>query len=73
LQGGVNTCFFHSIANGRRKCTVHSLESEEGEIFETIDLRKHIEEYYKRLFCIEERGVLRLDREFWDTEGSVYR
>jgi hypothetical protein len=47
--------------------------SEEGEISETIDVRKHIEEYYKRLFGIEERGVLRLDREFWDTEGSVYR
>jgi hypothetical protein len=34
-------------------------------------LRKHIEEYYKKLFGREERGELRLDRNFWETEGSL--
>jgi hypothetical protein len=55
-RGDANTGFFHSIANGRRrKCTIHSRKTEEGEISETTILRKHIEEYYKRLFGREER------------------
>jgi hypothetical protein len=42
---------FHCIANGRkRKCTIHSLETEEGKISELDSLRKHIEGYYKMLF-----------------------
>jgi hypothetical protein len=72
LQGDANTGFFHSIANGRRrKCTIHSLEIEEGEISEPENLRKHIEGYYKMLFGIEERGALRLEEKFWETEGSL--
>jgi hypothetical protein len=34
-------------------------------------LRKHIEDYYKQLFRREERGRLRLDRDFWDVDGSL--
>jgi hypothetical protein len=34
-------------------------------------LRKHIEEYYKKLFGREERGELRLERNFWESEGSL--
>jgi hypothetical protein len=33
--------------------------------------RKHIEEYYKKLFGREERGELRLERNFWESEGSL--
>jgi hypothetical protein len=33
LQGGCKYWLFHSIANGRsRKCTIQSLETEEGQI-----------------------------------------
>jgi hypothetical protein len=72
LLGDASTCFFHSVANGRRrKCNIHALETEGGEISETADLRKHIEAYYKQLFGREERGRLRLNRDFWDVEGSL--
>jgi mannosylglycoprotein endo-beta-mannosidase len=34
LQGDANTAYFHAIANGRRrKCSIVSLQSEEGEVF----------------------------------------
>jgi hypothetical protein len=65
LQGGANTDFFHSVANGRRrKCSIQSLETEEGEISEPSGLRKHKEEYYKQLFGREERGGLGLEGNF---------
>jgi hypothetical protein len=34
-------------------------------------LRKHIEDYYKQMFRREERGRLRLERDFWEVEGSL--
>jgi hypothetical protein len=68
----VNTCFFHSIANGRkRKYTIQSLETGEEEISEMALLRKHIEDYYKNLFEREERGELRLEGNLWEYEGSL--
>jgi hypothetical protein len=61
LQGDGNTCFFHNVANGRRaKCTIFSLENDEGETSDMKDLCKHIEDYYKNLFGSEERGSIRL-------------
>jgi hypothetical protein len=64
--------FFHSIANGRkRKCTIQFLETEEGEISDMALLRKYIEDYYKKLFGREERGELRLEGNFWESEGSL--
>jgi hypothetical protein len=55
LQGDSNTKFFHGIAKGRRrKCSIFSLDVEEGEISDPVELQKHIEEYYKRIFGSEE-------------------
>jgi hypothetical protein len=49
------------VANGRRaKCTIFSLENDEGETSDMKDLCKHIEDYYKNLFGSEERGSIRL-------------
>jgi hypothetical protein len=64
-RGGANTDFFHSVANGRRrKCSIQSLETKEGEISEPSGLRKHKEENYKQLFGREERGGLGLEGNF---------
>jgi hypothetical protein len=53
LQGDANIKFFHGIVNGRRqKYYIFSLEVEEGEISDPVELRRHIEEYYKMLFGI---------------------
>jgi hypothetical protein len=60
LHGDTNTCFFHSVANGRRKCTIFSLENDEGEISDLKDLCKHIVDYYKNLIGSEDRGFIRL-------------
>jgi hypothetical protein len=48
------------VANGRRKCTIFSLENDEGEISDLKDLCKHIVDYYKNLIGSEERGFIRL-------------
>jgi hypothetical protein len=50
FTGGANIDFSHSMANGRRKYSIQSLETEEGEISEPNGLRKHIEDCYKLLF-----------------------
>jgi hypothetical protein len=72
LQGDANTRFFHGVANGRRtKCSTFSLETEEGDIYDPIELRKHIEGYYKVLFGSEERGSMRLHEEMWRECGSL--
>jgi hypothetical protein len=73
LQGNANTRFFHGVANGRRrKCSNCSLEADEGGISDPIELRKHIEGYYKKLFGSEERGLLRLQEDMWREIGSLY-
>jgi hypothetical protein len=65
LQGDVNTRFFHSLANGRRrKCTIFSLEDEGQEISDPVGIREHIENYYKNLFGSEVRGDMRLEENF---------
>jgi hypothetical protein len=65
FQGDASTCFFHSIANGRKiKCTIFSLEEDGQEISDPEKLREHIHSYYKNLFDTEERGALRLDENF---------
>jgi hypothetical protein len=71
LQGDANTGFFHSVANGRRKCTIFSLETEEGDISDVKDLSKHVEEYYKNLFGREERGSIRLQENLWEGGGCL--
>jgi hypothetical protein len=61
FEGRFQFWVFYGVANGReRKCTIFFLETEEGEIFEPVDLREHIESYYRHLFGKENRGDIRL-------------
>jgi mannosylglycoprotein endo-beta-mannosidase len=56
-EGDSNTAFFHSVANGRKgKCSIFSLETEEGVIRSEEELQKHIYDFYKKLFKSEPRG-----------------
>jgi hypothetical protein len=72
LQGDANTRYFHRVKNGsRRKCYIFSLETEEGEIYEPVEFRKHVEGYYKVLFGIEERGSMRLQEDMLIDFGSL--
>jgi hypothetical protein len=72
LQGDANTRFFHGIANGRRrKCSIFSSEVGEGETSDRVELRRHIEDYYKMLFGSEERGEIRLHEDLWRDAGSL--
>jgi hypothetical protein len=66
LQGDANTRYFHGVTNDRRrKCSIFSLETDEGEISEPGELCKYIEGYYKNLFGSEERGTMRLQQDMW--------
>jgi hypothetical protein len=72
VAGDANTIFFHGIANGRRrKCSIFSLESEGGDISDPVELRNHIEGYYKNLFGSEERGSVRLQEDLWGEVGYL--
>jgi hypothetical protein len=72
LQGDANTRYFYGVKNGsRRKCSIFSLETEEGEIYEPVEFPKHVEGYYKVLFGIEERGSMRLQEDMLIDFGSL--
>jgi hypothetical protein len=72
LDGCCRDKFFHGVANGtRRKCSIFSLEAEEGGISDPVELRKHIEGYYKMLFGSEERGLMRLHEDMWGDSRSL--
>jgi hypothetical protein len=40
-------------------------------ISDPVELRKHIEDYYKGLFGSEERGVMKLQADLWREAGSL--
>jgi hypothetical protein len=51
VMGDVNTTFFHSSANGRRRNTkIHSLQDEKGCIINQYEIVTHIVQFYKTLF-----------------------
>jgi hypothetical protein len=63
---------FHGVANGRKRtCSIFSLETQEGEITNTSDLRVHIETYYKQLFGREDRGEISLQEDLWGEEQRL--
>jgi len=52
LEGDANTNFFHQFANGRRrKNTIASLDSDQGEIRGQKEITDHIVQYYKKMFA----------------------
>jgi len=51
LEGDANTHFFHQFANGRRrKSSITSLDSDQGEIRGHKEITDHIVQYYKNPF-----------------------
>jgi len=51
LAGDSNTKFFHHFANGRRrKGSIFSMESEQGQLTKQDDIMAHIVQFYKQLF-----------------------
>lgn len=72
LKGDVNTGYFHSIANGRkRNYRIDSLEDGDTVITDKEQLQKHIEDYYKSLFGREESNNIELDPDTWRDKGSL--
>jgi hypothetical protein len=71
LEGDSNTTYFNSLANGRRKCRIDYLDTENGRITEQQALMDHIYEFYKKLFGEEERGTVRLAVDMWQDKGRL--
>jgi hypothetical protein len=72
LQGDANTGHVHGIANGRKKkCTIFSLQHENRVISEEEELRKHIVEYYKKLFGREQSRGIHIGEEMWRERGGL--
>jgi hypothetical protein len=67
LEGDSNTGYFHSVANDRtRKCMIEFLGTECVRITGHEEFVQHIEQFYKMLFGIEERGT-----NMWHEKGKL--
>lgn len=66
IKGDSNTKFFHHYANGRRrKSTIVSLETENGEIRGHEVIMEHIVSFYKTLFDANPEREIFLSSNFW--------
>jgi mannosylglycoprotein endo-beta-mannosidase len=71
-SGDVNTSFFHSLANGRRKRKpILSLEDGQRTISDSDELKVHITQFYKNLFGCEPDPVVHLNGDFWSDGDRV--
>jgi hypothetical protein len=62
LEGDSNICYFHSVANGRRrKKRIHTLVQDEGTIEGLDNLKNYITNYYMNLFGAPEEGTFLVD------------
>jgi hypothetical protein len=72
LKGDSNNNYFHGVASGRKKkCTIFSLETEDGTIHDQQAIRDDVESYHKSLFGKETRGVISLGADFWPHRGRL--
>ena len=72
LQGDSNTAFFHKCANGRKcKTLIKSLEEEGRVISDPVELRQHIDAYYKKLFGREQTEDIHLIEDLWQEHHKV--
>jgi hypothetical protein len=72
LKGDTNNGYFHNVANGRKKkCTIFSLEDGNREIRDPVDIREHIESFYKNLFGDEGESSIHLGEGFWSGQGRL--
>lgn len=67
IKGDSNSKIFHRYANGRRrKSTIISLESDQGEIRGQDQISQHIVDFYKGLFGPPPIRMMSLAHDFWD-------
>jgi hypothetical protein len=72
LQGDANTQFFHQFVNGRRrKKTITTLDSENGEIRGQQAITTHIVNFYKDLFGHNDACNMSLGPSFWPKTSIV--
>ena len=72
LEGDANTCFFHLVANGRRrKKTILSLDTgNEGEATsDPNQIQKLIYDYYKQIFGRQQARFVGLSENVWAEHG----
>jgi hypothetical protein len=55
----------------KKKIFYFLFRSKKGEISDSVELRKHIEEYYKGLFHSEERVEMKLQANLWREARSL--
>jgi hypothetical protein len=66
LAGDANTAYFHPCTNmRRRKARICSLEIEQGEITDSLEIQNHIVAFYKNLFGSSLHNGYQLSQDFW--------
>jgi mannosylglycoprotein endo-beta-mannosidase len=61
LEGDANTRFFHLVANGKhRKQHIYRHEDDQGVVVSVDHLKRHITNYYKKLFGTPEQTEIAL-------------
>ena len=75
MEGDANTCFFHLVANGRRrKKTILSLDTGNGGGGATSDpdqIQKLIYNYYKQFFGRQQANSVGLSENVWAEHGRL--
>ncbi|KAE8768583.1 putative NOT transcription complex subunit VIP2 [Hordeum vulgare] len=72
LFGDANTTYFQAIANGRRhRCTIPLLWEGDRLIQEPVEIRAHVDGFYKELFAARPRSGVRLEESIWDVSQRV--
>jgi hypothetical protein len=72
LAGDSNSKFFHQFANGRRrKGTIYSIQSEQGQLTNQEDIMAHIVQFYKQLFGGVDVRHIKLSTNFWTEDRKL--
>jgi mannosylglycoprotein endo-beta-mannosidase len=73
LQGDANTAYFHAVANGRRKCHISKLRTDNGTISEPKLIQEHVYEFYRNLLGSSAPRVCGLAPSSWVRKPAFQR